>query len=120
MDREGPIHRAIVAYLFLRLPGAVIHASPNSFGDLNGPAIGRQVAKAKHNGMLPGWPDIEAFWRGRAMFFEVKAGKAKARENQSQIGAALVANGALWAVVNSVDSVAEKLAEWGCNDANAR
>ena len=113
VDREGPIQRAIIAYLFLRLPRAVIHASPNSFGDMHGPAMARQVAKAKNNGMKPGWPDVEVFWRGRAMFFEVKAGNAKARDNQAEIGAALVDNGAYWAVVNSVESVDMCLKVWG-------
>ena len=113
VDREGPVQRAIIAYLFLRLPRAVIHASPNSFGDMHGPAMARQVAKAKHNGMKPGWPDIEVLWRGRFMFFEVKAGRNKAQDNQLAIGAALVENGALWAVVNSVDMVKAKLVEWG-------
>jgi len=113
VDREGPIQRAIIAYLSLRLPRAMIHASPNSFGDMHGPAVARQVAKAKHNGMKPGWPDVEVFWRGWALFFEVKAGNAKARGDQAAVGAALVANGAYWAVVNSVDMAADKLMEWG-------
>jgi hypothetical protein len=113
MDREGPIHRAVIEFLRLSLPGAVIHASPNSFGDLNGPAIARQVAKAKHNGMVPGWPDIECFWMGHAMFFEVKAGRNTTQDSQKQVGAALVGQGAKWAVVRSVDDVDSSLTEWG-------
>jgi hypothetical protein len=113
VDREGPIQRAIIAYLFLRLPRAVIHASPNSFGDLHGPAIARQVAKAKMNGMVPGWPDIECFWKGHALFFEVKAGSNTAQDTQKQVGADLIAQGAKWAVVRSVSDVSDCLRGWG-------
>jgi hypothetical protein len=112
MDHERPIHRAILAYLRLALPGAVIHASPNSFGDLHGPALARQVAKAKHNGMLPGWPDIECFWRGHAIFLEVKAGRNGLQDNQSAIGAALQGQGFRWGVVRSVDDAKAALAGW--------
>lgn len=113
MDREGPIHRDVIEFLRLSLPGAVIHASPNSFGDLSGPAIARQVAKAKRNGMVPGWPDIECFWRGHALFFEVKAGRNTTQDSQEQVGAALVGQGAKWAVVRSVDGAANCLRDWG-------
>jgi len=71
-DREGPIHRAVIDFLRLSLPGAVVHHSANEIG-LQGLDVARQIAKAKWNGMLPGWPDIEVFHAGRVLLIEVKA-----------------------------------------------
>ncbi|NBT33289.1 MAG: VRR-NUC domain-containing protein, partial [Rhodobacteraceae bacterium] len=46
-------------------------------------------------------------------FFEVKAPKKTAQENQKAIGAALIENGARWAVVRSINDVTARLEEWG-------
>ena len=64
IDREGPIHKAVLAYLRMRLPGAVIHHSPNET-DMRGPTVARMIAKQKSLGMVVGFPDIVAFWRGK-------------------------------------------------------
>jgi len=112
VDREGPIHRSILAYLHAILPGALIHSSPNSFGDMTGPGIARQVAKARNMGMRPGWPDIEVFWQGRGLFFEVKAEGGKLQDHQKALGQALIAQGMKWAVVRSIDDVREWLTAW--------
>jgi len=71
-DREGPVHRAVLAYLSLMFPGAVIHHSPNEFG-MAGAAVARQIAKHKSLGMVPGWPDLVAMTFHGPLFFEVKA-----------------------------------------------
>ena len=113
VNREGPIHLAILAYLNVRCQGAVVQASPNSFGDLHGPQVARQVAKAKHWGMMPGWPDIECVWRGHAIFFEVKAPGGRLSDAQKEVGARLKDMGALWAMVTSIDEVELALIEWG-------
>lgn len=112
-SNERPIHLAILTYLRLALPGAVIHASPNSFGDLNGPAVGKQVAKAKHMGMMPGWPDIEVFYKSRAIFFEVKAKSGRLQDTQADVGKALKDQGFDWFVVRSVDDVMSVLVDLG-------
>ena len=102
-NTEAAIHIAILDYLRLALPGAVIHSSPNSFGDLSGPNVGRQVAKAKHMGMMVGWPDIEVFWHGQTMFFEVKTALGKKSDPQKRVEYALFHNGFRVVVCRSVD-----------------
>ena len=109
---ELPIHRSILHYLQLALPGAVIHHSPQNLG-VKGEGIARAVALAKSMGMVIGWPDLVVIWRGRVMGFEVKAEAGAASDAQKAVGAAFIANGAQWAVVRSIADVTQYLAEWG-------
>ena len=110
-DLEGPIHRAVMSYLRLTLRGAVIHHSPNEVG-VKGKDIARAIAKAKHNGMVVGFPDIIIIWRGRIWTFEVKAPGRKPTEEQEQVGVRIIAQGGRWAVVRSVDDAAALVREW--------
>jgi hypothetical protein len=116
-DREGPIHMACLHYLQLALSGAAIHHSANEMdigGDPRAKAIAQSKAKAK--GMRPGWPDIEVIWRGHFWTFEVKAEGNYATKQQRECGADIEKNGGKWAVVRSVDDVAECLREWRGDD----
>lgn len=110
-DREGPIHRAVLAYLRSRLPNAAIHHSPNELA-LRGKHVARQIAKAKHNGMVPGWPDIEVVHEGRFMAFEVKAEGNYQSDTQKDCEALIRASGGLYAVVRSTEDVKECLDDW--------
>ena len=119
IERERPIHLAILAYLRFALPGAAIHHSAQGL-DMSGGNVARQVAKAKHMGMMTGWPDIEAFYKGRAMFFEVKAEGGVLSDAQRAVSNLLVSNGAAWAMVRSVDDARDALALWGVETAERR
>lgn len=111
IDREGPVHRAILSYLRLQLPGAVIHHSPNEVS-LRGREVARAIAKAKSLGMAVGFPDLLIIYQGKTLAFEVKAPSGRPTEAQSNIGEMLIANGAMWAVVRSVDDVQRYLKLW--------
>lgn len=113
-DVEGPIHRAIIDCLRLKLPGAVIHHSPNEVG-ITGKDIARAISKAKHNGMIVGFPDILVIWRGQVWTFEVKAPGGTPTPKQIATGQDIIAQGGKWAVVHSVDDAAECILEWACD-----
>lgn len=111
IDREGPIHEAILDWLRMALPHAVIHHSPNEV-DMKGKRAMKMVERAKSLGMLPGFPDILVIWQGATWAFEVKAPGNYAVDSQKAVGAALEAQGARWAVVRSVDDAAACVAAW--------
>lgn len=111
-DVEGPIHRSILAYLRLRFPKALIHHSANEIG-LSGADVARQIAKAKVNGMVPGFPDIMVVTGpGPGMYFEVKAPGGRLTPAQQDVHDHLRALGQLVAVVRSIDEVQAQLQQW--------
>lgn len=111
-DREGPIHRAIIAFLDFALPrDAVYHHSPNEL-DMAGPEAARQIAKARKLGTRKGWPDIEIIRGGRVWFLEVKAGSNMPDETQTECHEALYRAGCYIAVVRSVDDAEAVLRRW--------
>lgn len=110
-DREGPLHRSILAHLRRLFPAAVIHHSPNG-SSLKGPEVARQIAKAKSLGMVKGFPDLVVFHEGEALFFEVKAEGGKTQPEQNEVLAQLKAQGFRAAVVRSLQDVDECLDHW--------
>lgn len=116
MKRQSPERKAHLAVLeFLRavLHGnPVIHHSPNELG-LSGDAAARQVAKHKHLGMTPGFPDLVAFTFHGPLFFEIKAEGGSVTPAQRAVHADLSRLGYRCGVVRSVDDVRERLAAWG-------
>lgn len=117
-DVEGPIHRAILQYLALAMPGAMIHHSPNGITiDQSTPDIARAVkralSKAAWNGTRPGWPDIEVGWRGEMLFFEVKSPTGTISAEQVEVLAGLRRQGFKCAVVRSVSDAQAHLTSWG-------
>lgn len=111
-DIEGPIHRSILAYLRLRFPKALIHHSANEIG-LQGDAVARQIAKAKRNGMVKGFPDIMVITGpGPGMYFEAKAPGGRLDKDQQAVHDHLRDLGQLVAVVRSIDEVQAKLEQW--------
>lgn len=112
VEREMPIHLAVLQYLRLRFPGAVIHHSPNE-ASLKGPAVARMIAKNRNMGMVKGFPDLLVLDDGEVMGFEVKAEGGRLTDSQKDVGEQFAANGCRWAVVRSVVDVEECLAEWG-------
>lgn len=111
-DVEGPIHKAVLAYLRAALPGAVIHHSPNELA-MRGRGAARILSNQKLMGMLPGFPDFLVLYAGRIIGLEVKAKGNSATDEQKAVGAAIIANGGLWAVVRSVDEAKARMVEWG-------
>lgn len=111
-DVEGPVHRSILAYLRLRFPKALIHHSANEIG-LQGQDVARQIAKAKHNGMVPGFPDLMMITgAGPAIFFEVKAPGGRLTPAQQDVHDHLRELGQLVAVVRSIDEIQAQLEQW--------
>lgn len=112
VDREGPIHRACIAFLEAVLPGSVVFHPANEV-PLRGAAVKRAIAKAKWNGTKPGYPDIICHHGGRTVLFEVKAEGNYLTKEQRSMRDALEAQGIPYAVVRSVDDVKEALDDWG-------
>ena len=110
-DIEGPIHRAILNYLKLQYPRAVIHHSPNEM-NIKADHISKAIAqnKAKAMGMQPGWPDIEMLLDGQMYFFEVKAPKGVVSTAQAACGARIEAAGGRFYVVRSIEDVKAAMA----------
>ena len=110
-DREGPVHLSVLNYLRTVLHGAVVHHSPNAFG-MAGADVARQIAKHKHMGMVPGFPDLLALTFHGPLFFEVKA-EGGLSEAQKAFHADLRRMNYRVAVVRCVEDVRCALAEWG-------
>ena len=104
-DVEGPIHIGILQMMALVLPpGTPIHHSANemdiNLGGLPGEyralvrkAISRAQDKAKAKGMRPGWPDLQALYKGKLLTFEVKAPGKHPTEEQMACGESIAAAG---------------------------
>ena len=113
VDREGPIHRSILAYLRKVLPDALIHHSKNEIRQ-RGSKIALELSRAKRDGVVTGFPDLVVFpfTSMTPMFFEVKAEGNYASKAQKDVHAKLDALGYRVAVVRSIEDVQEALTEW--------
>jgi hypothetical protein len=110
---EGPIHKAILQFLRTAFPPpCLVHHSANETS-LKGSTVAIEIAKAKNNGMMPGWPDLEVVHPGGVFFLEVKAPNGRLSEPQRDIAEKMIALGHKWAVVRSIDDVVKALAIWG-------
>jgi hypothetical protein len=114
IDRETPVQVAIVNYLRLALPHAIIHHSANE-GVRGGKRGMIDGLKKRKMGQIAGFPDIVVFsWSHMpVMFFEVKAEGNYADKTQREVHAKLEALGYRVAVVRSIDDVKERLTAWG-------
>ena len=111
-DLENPIQRAIVQYLRTAIPGnPIVHHSPNEIG-LSGKDVARQIAKAKLNGMVPGWPDLVVVCYPAVLFFEVKAPGGRLSPAQEQVHMDMIRLGHRVAVVRSIEDVQAALDKW--------
>lgn len=105
IDREGPIHREILAHLRKRFPSAIIHHSANSIG-LSGAMIQRQIARNEAMGTVKGFPDLICLFPfGRVVGFEVKAPGNYPDPDQRALHDAMLALGVPVAVVRSISDV---------------
>lgn len=114
VNREGPLHKAILANLRAVLPaGAVIHHSPNSIG-LSGDRIMRQIVSDRSMGTVKGFPDLMCLLPGpRVWMFEVKAHGNYPDSDQRALHDALRDLGCMVAVVRSIEDVDEAIEMWG-------
>lgn len=119
IDREGPYHRAVLAQLYRRLPGAVIHHSPNEFPG-KGDMIARAIAKAKKNGMVVGFPDLIVFWHGQVALVEVKAPGGALSDGQKAAHERFASNGFAVHVITDPDDTEAIAAEMAAASSNWR
>lgn len=116
-DLEGPVHRAILSHLRRRFPDALVVHAANEVS-LRGKDVARAIAKAKSNGMVPGFPDLACFLPdGECILFEVKAEGGAVQPSQRAILDQLRGLGFRAAVVRSVQDVDECLEHWHIGDA---
>lgn len=120
-DRESPVQRAIVAWLRLALPGALVHHARNEINQRGG-GIARELAQAAAKGAVAGFPDLIVlpFAHVGPLFLEVKAAGGYASAAQKDVHGRLRALGYRVAVVRSIDDVREALAGWGVWTREAR
>jgi len=116
VDREGPIHRSILAYLRKVMPDALIFHPANEIASKIPGATPKQrmlsQSRAKALGMLPGIPDLIVLHQGRFIAFEVKAEGNYQQPNQKAVEALVDANGGYYFVVRSIDDVKDVLDGW--------
>lgn len=113
VDREGPIHIAILGYLRQVLPDAEIHHSAGE-SHIKGRGAMLATVKKKRMGMVPGWPDLTVFPFSTLgpFFLEVKAEGGRVEKTQAECHARLRRLGYRVAVVRSIDDVRETLQGW--------
>lgn len=109
---EQAIHKAILGYLRAALPGAVIHHSPAEIH--RGGRAGAIEGGIKQSlGTLAGFPDLVCLWHGHFWAFEVKSRAGRATDAQNAVGSQIENMGGRWAVVRSVEEVADLVNVWG-------
>lgn len=114
IEREAPIHRAIVQWLRLVLPEAFTATVKNEINK-GGTAFAIEQAKAKSRGVVTGFPDVMCLpgMEFPAMFFEIKAPGGYPTPAQREVHARLTALGYRVAVVRSIEDAREALFQWG-------
>ena len=111
---EAQIQRGIIAWLRCVMPDALVHHGKNEINK-RGAAIAIELANAKRNGAVTGWPDLIVlpFANVGPVFFEVKAPRGYPSPAQKSVHEQLTRLGYPVAVVRSVDDVRASLVEWG-------
>lgn len=112
---ETQIHIAIVNYLALVLPQALVWHCPNG-----GARSKREAGEFKRMGVLPGVPDLAILTPDAKLhFLEIKAAKGSLSPAQRAFLAFCKAAGVNHAVVRSVDETRAALALWGVSTREA-
>ncbi len=110
-DVEGPIHRAILAYLRATLPAAwIVHHTPNN------PRSVRQGARDKRNGAIAGWPDLGIYGPGpvasSVWFAEIKPPGVRVPDHQRDMHDRLMDAGFQVRVLRSVEDARKAVSDW--------
>jgi len=108
-ELEAPIQVAIVEYLRLALPGALVFAIPNG-----GLRSKREAARMVRQGVLPGVADLQILgpWEFTA-FIEVKPRGRKLEPAQERFRDYCHQNMIPWACCRSIDDAYVALVSWG-------
>ena len=112
-DVEGPIHRAILSWLRVVLPEAIIFHPAN---ETRRPGRAGNIERAMNaaSGVLPGVPDIIGLTYTGPFFMEVKARKGNLSPAQKAFRDGLARLGYdRFAVVRTIDDAKDALAAWG-------
>lgn len=120
VDREGPVHMAVLNWLRLVLPkGSIVAHIPNEVA-LSGRDASVAVAKAKGLGLVVGFPDLIVVSPDGVGFIEIKAEGGSLSKDQRETLDALKALGANIGVCRSIEDARETLARWGFQTREAR
>lgn len=107
---EEQIHRAIVQFLGMALPGdAFMFAIPSQRGTRKRFEMG--ILKAL--GVRPGCPDLVVLHRGKFLGLEVKSHTGRISDHQADVADKIVQAGGYYSVVKSVEEVERCLRGWG-------
>ena len=98
---EEALHRTVAAFLDVALPEGAAWTTIEPGGYRTRAEAG--IAKAR--GVKPGWPDILIVFKGRAVFFELKAPGGRLSPVQKVVHARLSLAGALVHTVRSLDEL---------------
>jgi len=109
---EDQIHRAIVSYLRVVLPDALLSHARNE-GNRRGKAGVIDGARGKSLGVCPGYPDLVMYWQGEVIHWEIKTPKGRLSAAQKAVRDRIEREGHAYAVVRSIDDVKERLEVWG-------
>ena len=105
---ESQIQKAIVQYLRIVLPDAIVAAIPNGSQRT---ASGRPANAVA--GLLPGMPDLMVLLpRGRVVFFEVKTPKGRVSDSQLAIHLKLHGLNHDVAIIRSIEDAKLALISW--------
>lgn len=113
VDREGPIHRAVVAYLRAVLPDlcVVVHV-PNEV-QRRGSGGMLEAVRSRDLGAVRGFPDLLVFAPDFVGAIEIKAEGQYPRPDQRAVLDRLAALGCRSAVARSVEDARGIVAAWG-------
>jgi hypothetical protein len=109
LNAEARIQAAIVEWVRLAAPSALIFSIPNG-----GLRSRPEAARMRWTGLLAGAPDLIVIAAsGRAHFLEVKAPGGSLSRDQRDVHATLTALGCQPAIVRSIDDARRALRHWG-------
>lgn len=98
LGAEDKVQIAVIKYLNLQYPHALVHHSPNE-----GKRSKFEQYKAKAMNVSSGFPDLLIVYKGRSLALELKAGKNKATDNQKKWIDGLKRNGYCTAIATGFD-----------------
>lgn len=101
---EQQLQEAIVTYLRLVMPEAIVHHSRNE-GNRGGARGKIDGARGKRMGVLAGYPDLIVHWHGTTFLIEVKASNGRLSKAQRSVKENLEAQGIPYCLAKSIDDV---------------